>query len=213
MMLVYSPANVDSISMQNAIQGNSPSLSDIDVAFGKGSALTWLVMWITEVYATCGFIGEVSEKMRINAAKIILSEYSNLRIEEVVVFFQRFMAGKYKSFYKKPNLQVITSSIFSFLQERECAFAEKNEESKDKAVPFEEWKKKFEDEGFETILGDVKTNGSEAVYLLSPKYKTANMIFHNTMNADFQTLNKYRDKFIEVYKEDPYEYMIKLNKK
>ena len=59
----------------------------------------------------------------------------------------------------------------------------------------------------------VKTNGSEAVYLLSPKYKTANMIFHNTMNADFQTLNKYRDKFIEVYKEDPYEYMIKLNKK
>ena len=58
MMLVYSPANVGRISMQNAIQGNSPSLSDIDVAFGKGSALTWLVMWITEVYATCGFIGE-----------------------------------------------------------------------------------------------------------------------------------------------------------
>lgn len=213
MMRVYSPANVGSKSMQDAIQGNSPSLLDVDVAFGKGSALTWLVMWITEVYAICGFIGEVSENMRINAAKNILCEYSNLRIEEFVVFFQRFMAGKYKSFYKKPNLQVITSSIVLFLQDRECAFVKENKENADKAVPFEEWKKNCEAEGHETILGDVKTKGTETIYLLSPKYKTADMIFHNTMNADFQTLNKYRDKFIELYKEDPYEYIIKLNKK
>mgnify|MGYP004434912693 CR=1 FL=1 len=39
-----------------AFKSNAPTLTDLDLCYGEGSAITWLVAWVSDVYGICGFV-------------------------------------------------------------------------------------------------------------------------------------------------------------
>lgn len=219
------------MSMSEAYKSDAPTLTYLDLCYGEGSAITWLVAWVSDVYGICGFVGkEITDNIKIATVNAIMREYYYLNLNEMVVFFKMFLAGKFEKFYKTPNPQVITSSLNEFITFRMSAVKEievnrrkekeKLEEAitKRNAVSYDEWvamKKAKGEEVHIELIEDEKGNK-----LFKPKktkidarLDSAYMIVKNTTNADFETLCKLRENFIKKYDIDPYELIKKLGNK
>lgn len=211
-MRSFCPSSYTFLSLKEAYQGKAPTLTYLDLTYGKGSAVMWVVMWISHIYAACGFYDTITDNMKIATSRAIAQECYFLNLDELICFFNSFIAGKYKTFYNNPSPQVITSSIQQFLKEREqtiAYLADKDEEVKvDEVIPFTEWHKEKLTKGEEpTIQYD---NTKDVPIEVTQKYKLANMIFYNKGNCDFENLSLLRDSFIEKYNEDPYVYYKKI---
>ena len=135
-----------------AFKSNAPTLTYLDLCYGEGSAITWLVAWISDVYGICGFVNnEVTDNIKIMTANAIKDEYYFLNLNELITFFKMFIAGKFEKFYKKPNPQVITKSLNTFCSHRIDAIkaveaniqkekeAKEDEAIKQNAITYEEW--------------------------------------------------------------------------
>ena len=102
-----------------AFKSNAPTLTYLDLCYGEGSAITWLVAWVSDVYGICGFVNnEATDNIKIMTANAIKDEYYFLNLNELITFFKMFIAGKFEKFYKKPNPQVITKSLNTFCSHR-----------------------------------------------------------------------------------------------
>ena len=80
-----------------AFKSNAPTLTYLDLCYGEGSAITWLVAWISDVYGICGFVNnEVTDNIKIMTANAIKDEYYFLNLNELITFFKMFIAGKFE---------------------------------------------------------------------------------------------------------------------
>lgn len=219
-MARFCPANMDGkqISLEAAYKSKVPTLTYLDLCFGDGSSTIWLVLWISRVFASCGFMkGQVTDQMKIDTANVIKQEYYFLNLNELVIFFKQFVAGKYNVFYGNPNPQVITSSLNLFLEPRNVVVGKiEHEREQEKLLEletgnemsYEDWLEIKKERGEDVYMEALKdSNGS---YSYKPKkdekLESAKMIVKNTSDCDFGTLCQLRDCFIEKYKEDPFEY-------
>lgn len=211
-----------------AYKSNAPTLTYLDLCYGEGSSVTWLVAWVSDVYGICGFVNEVSDNVKIATARAIMREYHFLNLAEVIVFFRMFIAGKFEKFYKKPNPQVITTSLSEYCVIRIEAVREieltkvkeqgKAEADKKNAITYDEWvaqkKAKGESVNIELIEDE---KGNKMFKAKKPKaderLDAAYMIVKNTTNASFDVLCRLREDFIKKYDIDPYEIINKLGDK
>ena len=207
------------MSIGKAFKSNAPTLTYLDLCYGEGSAITWLVAWVSDVYGICGFVNnEVTDNIKIMTANAIKDEYYFLNLNELITFFKMFIAGKFEKFYKKPNPQVITKSLNTFCSHRIDAIkaveaniqkekeAKEDEAIKQNAITYEVNIELIEDE-----------KGNKLFRVKAPKADTrldsAYMIVKNTTNADFNTLCKLRECFIKKYDIDPYDLIKNLGNK
>jgi hypothetical protein len=219
------------MSIGKAFKSNAPTLTYLDLCYGEGSAITWLVAWVSDVYGICGFVNnEVTDNIKIMTANAIKDEYYFLNLNELITFFKMFIAGKFEKFYKKPNPQVITKSLYTFCFQRMDAVnameanmqkekeAKEDEAIKQNAITYEGWaatkKAKGEEVNIELIEDD---KGNKIFRVKAPKadarLDSAYMIVKNTTNADFKTICKLRECFVKKYGIDPYDLIRNLGNK
>jgi hypothetical protein len=219
------------MSIGKAFKSNAPTLTYLDLCYGEGSAITWLVAWVSDVYGICGFVNnEVTDNIKIMTANAIKDEYYFLNLNELITFFKMFIAGKFEKFYKKPNPQVITKSLYTFCFQRKDAVnameanmqkekeAKEDEAIKQNAITYEEWaaiKKAKGEEVYIELIEDDK--GNKLFRVKVPKedarLDSAYMIVKNTTNADFKAICKLRECFVKKYGIDPYDLIRSLGNK
>lgn len=164
-----------------AFKSNAPTLTYLDLCYGEGSAITWLVAWISDVYGICGFVNnEVTDNIKIMTANAIKDEYYFLNLNELITFFKMFIAGKFEKFYKKPNPQVITKSLNTFCSHRIDAIksveaniqrekeTKEDEAIKQNAITYEEWSAKKKLKARKLIWNLSKTRKATSFFGLKP---------------------------------------------
>lgn len=102
---------------EKAIMGDYPTLRDINVAYGKGFAVEWLLQHITNLALFCGVKNPTTEQME-ELARVIAVEYHYLKITEILLFFHRFKTGRYGRFFGAVDPMVITCALRDFIKER-----------------------------------------------------------------------------------------------
>lgn len=210
------------MSLGEAYESGAPTLTYLDLCFGNGSATMWLVIWVSKVFASCGFVqGQVTDNMKVDTANAIKQEYYYLNLNELIVFFNQFIAGKYNTFYGNPNPQVITTSLAMFLEQRGLVVSKieykRNQErakglTTGKEVGYEVWKKMKEERGEEINMETARDENGNLIFKTkrNEKLESAEMIAKNTSNSNFETICKLRELFIKKYNEDPFDYYKKM---
>lgn len=106
-------------SITSACECLTPSLNDIDNAYGSGSAVLWLSALLIDIAAYTG-IRENFTDLQIEACANELRNMSpDIMASEMLVFLSKFCRGSYESFlgYSHPNPQVILKSFRRYLDE------------------------------------------------------------------------------------------------
>lgn len=219
----------DTCTIAEAYDSNAPTLTYIDLCYGEGSAIVWLVGWISNVYSSCGFVnGQVTDTMKVSAATAIMQEYYYLNLRELVVFFRMFIAGKFCTFFGNPNPQVITSSLNMFLKGRNDVVArietkrqaekELTEARCSTPMTYEEWKASKKARNEEINIEQIEDANGDKLFcpkrsVADARLESAYLIVRNTANNDFETLRRLREAFIKRYDIDPYELIKELGNK
>lgn len=89
----------------------------------------WLVPQLYNLSEYCGCKEKLQGKSLEECAYVIATEFYYLKISELMLFFNRFKAGRYGRFYGSVDPVVITTSLRDFLNERAFAY-EKHEQEK-----------------------------------------------------------------------------------
>ena len=98
--------------------GDYPTLAHINRSYGEMSAAMWLVPQLYDLSEYSGCKGNMSQRQYEQCASVIATEFSYLKVSEIMLFFVRFKSGRYGRFYGNVDPLVITTSIRVFLTER-----------------------------------------------------------------------------------------------
>lgn len=131
--------------------GDAPVLSELNMVYGEMTATMWLVPQLYDLSEYCGCKEKLQGKPLEECASVIATEFYWLKVSELMLFFHRFKSGRYGRFYGSVDPLVITTSLRSFLNERNNAIAEQEqyerdqerEESRKNAITYEEYLKKY----------------------------------------------------------------------
>ena len=136
------------------ILGKAPTLSQINVAYGKNTAAACLVPLLTDVSEFCGCKEKLSEDQLEELSYIIAGEYHWLKITEIMLFFWWFKSGKYGKFYGSVDPMILTSSLKQFVKDRNAIIAKrdsmelekKESEWKKTALTYEQWREQHKND-------------------------------------------------------------------
>lgn len=105
-------------NLQRCFTGHAPSLTRVKVSFGEEIANNWLIIQITDLALFCG-IKEKPDMAQVEAiARTIIANYGYLKLTELMVFFQRFKAGKHGTFYGNFDGITLNKALNDFLKYR-----------------------------------------------------------------------------------------------
>lgn len=116
---------------QKAVVGDYPTLTDINLAYGKDFADLWLMAQITNLAAYTGAKNLTIDQER-DLARVIATEYHYFKITELLVFFYRFKAGRYGHFYGSVDPMVVTCALRRFIAERNEILAQYEQQEREK---------------------------------------------------------------------------------
>ena len=133
--------------VKDCIFGDYPTLSHLKVAYGYNAAKFWLIPQIFNLSEYCGVKNKLQGASLEETAAVIATEYSYLKISELMLFFHRFKAGRYGQFFGNVDPLIITSSLREFLKERnneiaqeeQAQLAERHKDEMQDAITYEEW--------------------------------------------------------------------------
>lgn len=113
---------------ERAFFGEAPTLTDINLAYGKQTSVLWLVPQLIDLSEYCGCREKLKDNMLEDLAKIISIEYHYYKTSELLLFFYWFKAGKYGRFYGSVDPMVITTALQDFVLDRRSAYAKRVQE-------------------------------------------------------------------------------------
>ena len=100
-----------------AVTGDYPTLTDIDIAYGKDFAVEWLIPQLTSLSRFAG-AQNITGVQNAELARLIASEYHYLKVTELMLFFYRFKNGCYGRFYGAFDPLLITCALREFITDR-----------------------------------------------------------------------------------------------
>ena len=107
------------------------TLMTIDVAYGEGSAVTWLKPRLLLVSERAGVKEKMDEAQITEAAQAIVRNWSFLSLGDVDRFLQRLRDGAYGTFYGMVDPMLILERLRTrFLRERDMEIAEMEREQR-----------------------------------------------------------------------------------
>lgn len=114
---------------QNCWFGNYPTLADINRLFGDNISEDWLTAQLDNLMSYCGCKEKLNESQLYELPGLISSNYSYLRITEMMLFFWYFKCGRYERFYGVMDPLKIMTSLETFVSvTRAEAYAAKEKE-------------------------------------------------------------------------------------
>ena len=122
-----------------AFFGEAPTLTTVNLAYGRQTSVLWLVPQLIDLSEYCGCREKLKDHMLEDLAKIISIEYHYFKTSELLLFFYWFKAGRYGHFYGSVDPMVITTALRDFVIDRRTAYAKHQQEEERKQR--EAWEK------------------------------------------------------------------------
>ena len=140
-LVAYSPDRQTEIcyAPEACYFGDSPTLATLTSCYGRGAAEAWLV---PEIIDACLFFGlkEQPDTYQLEKlARIIVTNFGYLNVDEVQLFFFYFCSARYRHFYNTFDPSIIILSLRDFLRDRSRAYEEREQRERERER--EEWKK------------------------------------------------------------------------
>ena len=156
-LVAYSPDRQTEIcyAPEACYFGDSPTLATLTSCYGRGAAEAWLV---PEIIDACLFFGlkEQPDTYQLEKlARIIVTNFGYLNVDEVQLFFFYFCSARYRHFYNTFDPSIIILSLRDFLRDRGHAYEEREQRERERER--EEWKKNAITHGILTTEGKLIT--------------------------------------------------------
>ena len=133
--------------------GKAPTIHTIAEAYGDKVAESWIEIQLKDLSEFTGCKDKLTIQQIDSIAQVIMFEFPEFKVTELMHFFIQFKAGRFGKFYGAVDGLVITEALQEFRRQRnetvhhiykEQAAAEREQdynERKSKAVTYEEYKK------------------------------------------------------------------------
>lgn len=206
--------------------GDAPVLSELNMTYGEMTATMWLVPQLYNLSEYCGCKEKLQGKPLEECASVIAIEFYYLKVSELMLFFHRFKSGRYGRFYGSVDPLVITTSLRTFLNERNQAIYEQEEAEREKrrreslknCISYEKYVEKYCSskklnnplrDPIKAVVTDDKNKQSKQSKMLSEEVlmNTAKDIVENKFHADAKSLKNLREAFKKHSSLTPEEYI------
>ncbi len=98
--------------------GKAPSLAVVNEAFGKGTVQSWLALQLHDLSEFSGAREKLTVSKIDDITEVIISQFSYLKVTELMHFFLLFKGGKFGKFYGAVDGLAIMESLRDFADER-----------------------------------------------------------------------------------------------
>jgi hypothetical protein len=149
----YSPDRQVSVAedADDCVMGDYPTLSEVKSEYGANTPVMWLIPQLYDLSEYCGCRDKLQGRALEGCAEVIASEFYYLKPTELMLFFRWFKAGRYGRFYGSIDPLVITTSLQTFISERNEIIAKHEREESDRkrkewsrdAITYEEYLKNY----------------------------------------------------------------------
>ena len=124
-----------------------PTMALMRTTYGDNVPVMWLIAQLADLSTYCGVREKMTERQMEECARLIVENYSYLKVTEILLFFHRFKSWKYGSFYGTVDPSRILEALSLFRAERSDALnrlelaerERKREEHSKGAITHEEW--------------------------------------------------------------------------
>jgi hypothetical protein len=117
--------------VERAFFGTAPTLLALRHAYHDEAATMWMLPQLHELNEFCGSKEKLDEGQMKQLASIISTEFSYLKVSEIMLFLYRFKSGRYGRFYGAVDpLVIITALRYNFMNERAAAIDEREQAQK-----------------------------------------------------------------------------------
>ena len=100
------------------IMGDFPTLEELKGEYNSMMPTVWLLPQLQNLSKFCGVKDKLDNKQLEQCAFIIATEYSYMKVSELMLFFYRFKSGQYGKFYGNVDPLVITTALRDFAADR-----------------------------------------------------------------------------------------------
>lgn len=100
------------------ITGQYPTLAEVRRDYGTSVPTAWLVPQLQDLSWYCGARDKLNARQLEECAYVIASDFSYLKVSELMLFFHRFKSGRYGKFYGTVDPLVICQALREFVKER-----------------------------------------------------------------------------------------------
>lgn len=97
---------------------DAPLLSVVESVYGVNAAIGWLVGQIEDLFKMTAVGAKADFSAMTSAAEVILANYPDLRVTDIMLFFSRFKAGRYGKFYGAADPLAVTEALARYREER-----------------------------------------------------------------------------------------------
>ena len=122
-------------NVEHALFGTAPTLMTLRRAYRDEAATIWMMPQLDDLNEYCSCKEKLDKGQMKQLAQIISTEFSYLKVSEIMLFLYRFKSGRYGHFYGAIDpLVIITALRNSFMSERAAAI-----EKHERALERERW--------------------------------------------------------------------------
>lgn len=115
--------------------GCYPTLEELNATYSSKTAQAWLVPQLVDLSEYCGVKEKFTTNQLSQCSDIIASDYSYLKVSEIMLFLARFKRCCYGRFYGSVDPLVVIEALKEFCRERNVIFWERiQEEEKNKSL-------------------------------------------------------------------------------
>lgn len=97
---------------------DAPLLSVVEGVYGVNAALGWLVGQIEDLFKMTAVGVKADFHVLTSTAEVILANYPDLRVTDIMLFLSRFKAGRYGKFYGAADPLAVTEALARYREER-----------------------------------------------------------------------------------------------
>lgn len=105
---------------------NAPTLWNVNIAYGFGTAQEWLAYQITDLSEFSGARDKITDRQLDQIIQLITDDYGFLNMAEIMLFCRRFKKGSYDKFYGSVDPIAIMKGLNEFVRERNEAYAKRD---------------------------------------------------------------------------------------
>lgn len=103
---------------ERAYFGTAPSLATVAEGYGEQLAIVWNCIQLENINLFAGVKEKLNVERQKELSRLILAEYPQLKVTELLLFFHRLKCGRYGRFYGTVDALFIASALLSFMDER-----------------------------------------------------------------------------------------------
>lgn len=96
----------------------APTLREMNTVYGEGIAQAWLIAQVSAVAEFAGCKDKFTQQQTKRLAELLYCAHGEYSTTEFILFFYRFMCGKYAQFYGTADPMAVTRSLCKFHKER-----------------------------------------------------------------------------------------------